>query len=279
MYASGQRHGEQRRQTPCSPSAYLERVADSGTSNLHPLVTGFSDAAAYERGRPAYEAEFARALARSMRLTTSAPVLELGAGTGQLSRALLSAGLDVTAIEPLEAMRELLARAIGAERARCGVAEAIPLADSSVQAVFAADSFHWFDESRAMPEIRRVLSAGGGVAIARTAPVLNVPWAHELQEIFVSERGEHPAFADRAPAAALEEDPAFGPVREITGTSIRTTDREGIIGYLASVSWIATLEAPRRRDLLAAVEELLARNGVGEVRQEFEHRAWVATLA
>ncbi len=254
-------------------------MTDSSASNLHPLVSGFADAALYDRSRPAYGVEFARALCSRLELSAGDPVLELGAGTGQLSRALLEAGMELTAVEPLAGMCELLRGAIGADRVREGAAEAIPLPDRSVRAVFAADSFHWFDESRAMPEIRRVLSPGGGVAIARIAPSIDAPWTRELEPIFLAELGEHPAFGERSPAAALEEDPAFGEVSELTMTVTRPTDREGVLAYLASVSWIATLEERRRSAVLAAVEEVLERNGVVQVPGRLSQRAWTARLA
>jgi ubiquinone/menaquinone biosynthesis C-methylase UbiE len=63
----------------------------------------------------------------------------------------------VLAVEPQPALRERLAGAIGADRVREGVAEAIPLADGSVAAVTVADGFHWFDAGRALSEMRRVL--------------------------------------------------------------------------------------------------------------------------
>ena len=96
-----------------------------------------------------------------------------------------------------------------------------------MRAVLAADAFHWFDERRAMPEIRRVLRPGGGVAILRTAPAIDEPWSRELGEIINEMRPEHPAFNARGPAAALEEDPALRPGR-------------GDDGHLASASWTAT---------------------------------------
>jgi SAM-dependent methyltransferase len=245
---------------------------------LHPLVAGFADAASYEKGRPQHGAEVVRVLAEQLDLTAGAPVLELGAGTGQLSRALLAGGLDIRAVEPLASMRQLLARAIGAERVQAGVAEEIPLPDRSVEAVLAADSFHWFDEARAMPEIRRVLRPGGGVAILRTVPMLEAPWSGELESILMRERPEHPAFAERGAAAALEEDGAFGPVREKVVSTEQSSDRERILAYLATVSWVGSLEADRRREVLAEVENLLERHGVIELHHRVRHQLWIASL-
>jgi SAM-dependent methyltransferase len=259
------------------PSGSVEgRTTEAGDRRLHPLVAGFLDAETYDRGRPRYGQDVAEALIAGLDLAAGAPLLELGAGTGSLARALLAGGLEVTALEPLEGMRRVLARAIGSERVLDGVAEQIPLADGSVEAVVAADAFHWFDEARAMPEIRRVLRPRGGMAILRTLPVLDAPWSRELGELFVRELGEHPAVSERGAAAALEADGAFGPVSERLVSYEQVTDRARILDYVASFSWVGALPAEGRRQLLAEAEELLRRHGVGELRHEFQVRIWMA---
>jgi len=240
------------------------------------MVSGFSDAQTYDLGRPRYGGPVVDALQEMLDLSPGDPVLELGAGTGQLSHALVEAGLELTAVEPLEQTRELLAAAVGAERVRAGVAEAIPLEDGSVRAVLAADSFHWFDETRAMPEIRRVLGPLGGVAILRTVPVLDAPWSEELGQIMEELRPEHPAFGERGPAAALEDDPNFGPVIERTVTSTRTIDRVRVLAYLASMSWVAQLAD--REPFLARAEQLLDRHDVQEFEHPVLHQIWVGRL-
>lgn len=247
---------------------------------LHPLVSGFSDAETYDRGRPVYDVAVAAAMTGPLGLAEGSPVLELGAGTGQLSRALLALGLKLTAVEPLGPTRDMLARAIGEEHVRAGVAEEIPSADGSVDAVLVAEAFHWFDESRAMPEIRRVLRPGGGVAIMRTLPSWDFPWASELGELLSGLRAQvdHPAFNGRPAAAALEQDPAFGPVAETTASSRRTADRGLLIAYMASFSWIATLAPEPRSELLASVESLLDRHDVHELTFAQTHRIWTARL-
>jgi SAM-dependent methyltransferase len=88
-------------------------------------------------------------------------VLDLGAGTGKLTALLAELGAEVTAVEPDPAMREELARQLSSARALAGSAEQIPLPDASVDAVLCGQSMHWFDLSRALPEISRVLVPGG----------------------------------------------------------------------------------------------------------------------
>jgi SAM-dependent methyltransferase len=253
-------------------------VEPNPPGDLHPLVGGFSDAAAYDAGRPRYGEPVVSVLVEELELPSGAPVLELGAGTGQLSRALLDGGLELTAVEPLGPTRELLAAAIGGDHVRAGRAEQIPLADRSVEAVFAADAFHWFDESRAMPEIRRVLRPRGGVAILRMIALLERPWSHEFGEILMAGRPEHPAFGERGAAAALEDDPAFGPVRERSVTTPVMLDREQVLAWVASFSWVAVLPAAERERLLERLGELLARHDVSREEYDVLHQIWLARL-
>ena len=125
----------------------------------HRLSFG-SAAQIYERARPSYPAE-------ALTWAIGAPparVVDLGAGTGQLSRVALAAGFEVVPVEPDPQMRAALARATPGVTPLAGAAEAIPLPDASVDAVVAGNAMHWFDMSVAGPEIARVLSPGGVLA-------------------------------------------------------------------------------------------------------------------
>ncbi len=92
-------------------------------------------------------------------------VVDVGAGTGKLSRQLAALGIDVVAVEPDEDMRAVFARVLPEIELLAGSAEELPLADSSVDVATAAQAFHWFDLPRALPELHRVIRPGGGVAV------------------------------------------------------------------------------------------------------------------
>jgi SAM-dependent methyltransferase len=114
-------------------------------------------AEAYARTRPPYPRAAIDRAAAELGLTAESTVLDLGAGTGNLTRTLREAFAHVVAVEPDESMRahfdgEVLA----------GAAERIPLPDGAVDAVFAGEAFHWFDYEPAIAEIRRV---GSGLAV------------------------------------------------------------------------------------------------------------------
>ena len=101
-----------------------------------------TQAAQYERGRPGWPVDAVTALLERFGAGT---VLDLAAGTGKLTRVLAERVDTVIAVEPVEGMREVLREQLPHVRAMTGTAEAIPVPDHSVDAVFVAEAFHWFD--------------------------------------------------------------------------------------------------------------------------------------
>jgi SAM-dependent methyltransferase len=220
---------------------------------LHPLAARFADVAgAYERGRPEYPPAVAGAIAAELGVGPGDAVLDLAAGTGKFTRALLGIGIDVIAVEPQSPLREILAANIGEERARAGFAEAIPLPDASVAAVTVADAFHWFDHAAALAEIQRVLRPGGGLAIVTTVPDWNgASWAHDVGELMADLRPEHPHFDGARWQDSVLAAKGWSTPREIRVTTVQPADAERVIEYLSSVSWVAALPQSRRDETLA----------------------------
>src|SRR3954451_7081096 len=93
----------------------------------------------YERGRPGYPSE-----ALDWLLPAGRPrVVDLGAGTGKLTRELRGRGLEVTAVDPSEGMLAQLGESVPGVRAVLGSAENIPLPSESADAVLVAQAWHW----------------------------------------------------------------------------------------------------------------------------------------
>ncbi len=227
---------------------------------LHPLAQQFSSVAAeYERGRPEYPPAAVGALAAELRLRSGARVLDLAAGTGKLSRALLAAGFDVVAVEPLASLREVLTEWIGAERVHDGLAEQIPLPDGSVEAVSIGDAFHWFEQARALAEIRRVLRPEGGLAVLSTVPDWSgASWADDLGKLVADRRPEHPHFDGPPWQESVRAAEGWGEPREIRVTVSRPARPERIVDHLASMSWVAGMPEPERGETLERFRALLA---------------------
>src|SRR5690348_1191371 len=135
-----------------------------------------SVADAYDRARPSYPEAAARWLIGEGRLN----VLELGAGTGQLTETLVAHGHRVIATDPSPEMLGRLRERVTPYSVGISGAEAIPAPNRSVDVVVCAQSFHWFDPSRALPEIARVLRPGGFLALVWNQRDASIPWVRRL---------------------------------------------------------------------------------------------------
>jgi len=219
---------------------------------------------AYERGRPGYPLE---ALA-APGLPASAHVLDLGAGTGRLTRLLVSAFARVSAVEPDAQMRRRLAALSPRADLLVGSAEAIPVGDASVDGVFAAQSFHTFDQRRAIAEIARVLRPRGTVvllwnvsagsaspSIAAVHDLLDEHWPDEWDAIDLGL-----SYASRDWPREWQElfdGSAFGEIEEVRIANPQTVDKDALVAFFGSMGWIAELADERRVPLLDEVRSLL----------------------
>jgi SAM-dependent methyltransferase len=200
-------------------------------------------AATYERGRPPYPDEALDWLLDG----TSGPVLDLGAGTGKLTRQIVARGREVTAVDPSDGMLDELTRVLPGTPALLGSAEAIPLGDHSVGAVLVAQAWHWVDPATAVPEVARVLTPGGRLGLIWNLRDEREDWVRELGRILDSaEQNRHATVGP--PFGAVE-------IREFGWT--HRLGRDQILDLVASRSYVILLGADDRRTLLDQVNHLL----------------------
>jgi SAM-dependent methyltransferase len=140
-------------------------------------------AAAYARGRPDYPPAIEGWLCGTLGLRAGKVAVDLGSGTGKFLPRLIATGADVTAIEPLAEMRAHLTALHPQIDAREGRAQALPLTDSSVDAVICAQSFHLFATAEALAEIRRVLKPDGALGLLWNLRDDSVPWVARIIDI------------------------------------------------------------------------------------------------
>ena len=119
----------------------------------------------YDELRPSYAPEAVTWVAERSSLRSGSVVVDLAAGTGQLSRRFAPLGVDLIAVEPAANMRAVLEKRMPTLRVEEGTAELIPSADCSVDAVVVGNAFHHFERMKAFAEIRRVLRPGGVLAL------------------------------------------------------------------------------------------------------------------
>jgi len=145
---------------------------------------GFTaEAAAYDSARPSYPPDAVRWLIDHLGIAPGQRVVDLAAGTGKLTALLAGAGARLIAVEPVAAMGELLRAKLPAVPLLAGVAEAMPFAGGSLDAVVVAQAFHWFDPDRALAELSRVIRVGGRLGLIWNARDRSVGWVDEIWSV------------------------------------------------------------------------------------------------
>jgi ubiquinone/menaquinone biosynthesis C-methylase UbiE len=203
---------------------------------------------AYERARPSYPDEAVDWLLPRGAHT----VLDLGAGTGKLTRAQVARGLDVTAVEPLDEMRATLEATLPEVHALKGTAEQIPLPDQSMDAITVAQAWHWVDVELATAEAARVLKPGGTLGLIWNRRDERVPWVQRLSQVMGS--GD----AELIELEAITIAPPFGPTESFTTDWSRPMTADLLVEMAASRSYVITATPRRRREILDSVRDLVA---------------------
>jgi SAM-dependent methyltransferase len=224
-------------------------------------------------------------------------VVDLGAGTGALTRLLVGRAEEVVAVEPDDRMRAVLAEAVPGARAVAGRGEAIPLPDDSVDAVLASSSWHWMETVPTLQEIGRVLVPGGVVSAMWSGPDPDSGLVAQAQALLAGgDDGDGGATAmgiDEQSQAelsaamsdqnnliqALEIPPGlpFDPPEKKVITWNVALNADELIGLLGTFSWVILMEDAARERLFETARRVLkdALGVSGDVTVDVGYRAEV----
>jgi SAM-dependent methyltransferase len=224
--------------SPCG-AGYAARVP-----NPEPDGRRFGEvAAAYERGRPEYPAEVV-----SWLLGDDADrVIDLGAGTGKLTRALLDRVGHVIAVEPDAGMRAEFSRQLPGTSVLDGTGEDIPVRAGWADVVVVGQAWHWVDPRRAAPEVARVLRPGGLLGLAWNDRDVADPWLDRLADILVG-FGTSPDVMNDVVVG-----PPFGPSEVMEHRWTDHVSVASVVDMIASRSYVIALSAERRAELVRQV--------------------------
>jgi SAM-dependent methyltransferase len=218
---------------------------------------------AYERSRPGYPDDAVVWLVGA----EPCDVIELGAGTGKLTRSLVALGHRVTAVEPLAEMRQHLRVAAPAVAVLEGSAEAIPTGDGSTDVVVCAQAFHWFDHPIALREIARVLRPGGRLALVWNTRDDRVPWVAQLSDTVMGRE----TVVDRDAVEPIAASGLFGPVERATFPHAQRLDRQALLDLVLSRSYCAVRTEEERAPVLEQAGRLFDEHSGGAATIELSY--------
>jgi ubiquinone/menaquinone biosynthesis C-methylase UbiE len=205
-------------------------------------------AAAYDAGRPTFPAE---ALSWILGPGRGLQVLDLGAGTGKLAAVAAGLGHAVVAVDPSQEMLEVCRRRPRIDT-MVGAAESIPLAHASVDAVIVGQAFHWFDHSRALPEIARVLRPNGVLGLLWNKADTVVPWVRRMLQVIQGDGFGGSDVFD--PMPILLQSNLFTLLETARFRHWHDLDRNGLRQLAQSHSRVAVLKETRRDQVLAQID-------------------------
>jgi ubiquinone/menaquinone biosynthesis C-methylase UbiE len=210
-------------------------------------------AADYHHARPPYAEEAVDWAVARLGLGVGSRVLDLGAGTGTLTRQLAARDLDVVAVEPGEEMRAVLAHDLSDVEAVAGRAEEIPLPDASVDAVTVGQAFHWFETEPALAEMHRVTRPGGGFALLWNHFNQDDPLLGAVDDLL---RPRDPARRSRWRDSY--DSSRFGPLEERAFYELRAMSADQLAAWVASTSRVITAPAEEQREIDREIRQLAA---------------------
>jgi SAM-dependent methyltransferase len=213
---------------------------------------------AYDRARPSYPDDALTWLLDGPRRAASRPhVVEVGAGTGQLTERLLARGCTVTATDASRVMLTRLARRTPQAQVVVGTAEEIPVATHRADLVVAAQAFHWFDADRVLMQAARVLRPGGQFAVIWNTRDERIPWVKRLGRII----GPGTAVEQPDPTGAIDETGMFETVQRSTFRFWQPLYRDNLRDLVISRSHVAVMSDLERERVLRKVDDLYEEYG------------------
>jgi SAM-dependent methyltransferase len=241
---------------------------DGRVPEVHEVASrGFAaQAAAYERSRPSYPPDAVGWLVANLGIGPGRRIVDLAAGTGKLTALLAGTGARLAAVEPVAAMRERLRAGLPAIPLLAGVAEALPFADGSVDAVVVAQAFHWFDPDRALAELARVVRVGGRLGLIWNMRDRSVGWVDQIWSVMdrvegnAPWRGDRGAGGSRRPAERYRtggSNSAWSGWVQAEFAHVHACTHAEVIDRMRSVSHIAVLPAGRQRVVLDEIRAIL----------------------
>lgn len=215
----------------------------------------------YDRNRPAYPDALVDQACEVANIGDGDRVLEIGCGTGQLTRSLLARGLRVTALEPGDRLIRLAAenlRDAGDVELVHARLEDLELPRESYGAVFSASAIHWVDPDLGWRKIAGALAPGGTLALVQYFGLREQRSVDDQEALLAALRRHAPKIAATWPA-----------YRDLASTIAGVRERRGNVtdawAWLGSYDIGRDYAADLFEDLQLATVPMLVEQTAGEL--------------
>jgi SAM-dependent methyltransferase len=230
------------------------------------MSRGFNRASeTYERARPDYPPAALRFLCRTFDIGPGKTVVDIGAGTGKLTKQLVKTRAKVIAVEPIPGMRKVLRRTVPGVKIVPRKGEDTGLPSGSVDLITVAQAFHWLDAKKALREFRRILRPGGGLAIIYNWRTHDGAWGMAARKLLDEYRPKRFHELGRKWRKKFTKDTGFTRLVRFYYANSQTLSRKMFVERYMSLSFIAALPTGRRQEfhqkLDSHLRSLTARTG------------------
>jgi len=233
------------------------------SQGLHRAAScGFEqNATDYERARPAYPPEAVTFIVDQLALGPGRTIVDVGAGTGKLTRLLIPSGATIVAVEPVAAMRRELLRVSPEVVVHDAAAEELPFERGTIDAVVCAQAFHWFATATVLREFARVLKHGGHLVLIWNVRDNSVDWVRRFTDLLKPYEGDRPDHNRGHWREAFDRDVPFAPLETVSFFQHQSMTPDLLVARAASMSFVGALDGRTRAEVLQRVRQLGSEQG------------------
>jgi ubiquinone/menaquinone biosynthesis C-methylase UbiE len=237
----------------------------------------------YIRYRPGYPPEVIELLKNECGLTATSVIVDIGSGTGILTRILLENGNSVFAVEPNPDMRAAAESALthySTFTSVNGTAEAMSLAEHSVNLVIAAQAAHWFERNKARREFVRILKPGGWtVLLWNERQTDTTPFLRDYEGLLLKYGTDYQEIRHERTTAEIADFFAPASFEERVFENVQDFDYSGVEGRLLSSSYVPMAGHPTYGPMISELQRIVdSHQQNGRVRFEYLTRVYYGQL-
>jgi SAM-dependent methyltransferase len=215
----------------------------------------------YVKYRPGYPEEVLNFLKEKAGITAGSVIADAGSGTGIFTKLLLDEGYTVYAIEPNDAMRKSSVEQLHNYKnfhAVNGTAEDTTLESHGIDLVVCAQAFHWFDQTLAKTEFKRILKPKGQVALIWNNRQIEYDEFAIAYELLLQQQGTDYSEVNHRNITDVDFSNFFknGKYELAKYNNVQIFDEDGLIGRAFSSSYIPPKETEPGQAFLADLKAL-----------------------